>query len=109
MVARGTTGEAAMREGQNYAVWLNEEAAHAFLGIDTKQPQSRWVVLGECTGEEAGVGFWLNVDRIEQWTAMGNDKSIKVTPPGCLIPWSYVITVQAMGELKELKVTGFKS
>ena len=57
--------DATMREGQKYAVWFTDQAARAFLGIDTAQPQSRWVAFGECTGEESGVGFWLRVDHIE--------------------------------------------
>jgi len=56
-----------MKESQKYAVWLTDEAARALLGIDAQHPQSRWVVLGDCTGEETGVGFWLRVDHIEQW------------------------------------------
>jgi hypothetical protein len=43
-----------MQVGQRYAVWLDDQAARAFLGIDTEQPQSRWVALGECIGEEGG-------------------------------------------------------
>ena|SRR5947209_2214852 len=76
-----------MKEGQKYAVWLTDEAARAFLGIDAKQPQSRWVVLGECTGEESGVGFWVHVDHIEQWMAVGDSRTITVSPPACLIPY----------------------
>src|SRR2546429_3307456 len=73
-----------MKEGQKYAVWLTDEAARAFLGIDAKQPQSRWVVLGECTGEESGVGFWVHVDHIEQWMAVGDSRTITVSPPAGL-------------------------
>ena len=99
-----------MRVDQKYAVWLADEGARAFLGIDTQQPQGRWVVLGECIGEEAGVGFWLRVDRIEQWLAMGDTRSVTVSPPDCLIPWAYVITIQALGKFEDLKVVaGFKT
>jgi len=66
------------------------------------------VVLGDCTGEEGGVGFWLRVDHIEQWMAMGDSRTITVSPPDCLIPWNYVITVQALSQFKDLKVSGFK-
>ena len=98
-----------MRVDQKYAVWLADEGARAFLGIDARQPQSRWVVLGECTGEEAGVGFWLRVDHIEQWFAVGDTRSITVSPPDCLIRWGFVITIQALGNFEDLKVvTGFK-
>ena len=98
-----------MKESQKYAVWLTDEAARAFLGIDTQHPQSRWIVLGDCTGEEAGIGFWLRVDHIEQWMAIGDRREITVTPPDCLIPWTYVITIQALAQFKDLKVTGFKN
>ena len=98
-----------MKESQKYAVWLTDEAARAFLGIDTQHPQSRWIVLGDCTGEEAGVGFWLRVDHIEQWMAIGDTREITVTPPDCLIPWNYVITIQALAQFRDLKVTGFKN
>jgi len=97
-----------MRVDQKYAVWLRDDAARAFLGLDTEQPQSRWVVLGECTGEEGGVGFWLRIDHVEQWIAMGDTRKIAVSPPDCLIPWAYVITIQAVGNFDELKVAGFK-
>jgi hypothetical protein len=109
VVIGGATREVAtMKEGQKYAVWLTDEAARAFLGIDAKQPPSRWVVLGECTGEESGVGFWVHVDHIEQWMAVGDSRTITVSPPACLIPWRYVITIQGLSEFKDLKVTGFK-
>ena len=36
-----------MKESQKFAVWLTDDAARAFLGIDAQHPQSRWVVLGE--------------------------------------------------------------
>lgn len=96
-----------MMHKQKYAVWLTHAAALAFLGIDTAQPQSRWVVLGEYIGDELAVGLWLRVDHIEQWMAIGQEKSIVVTPPDCLIPWHYVVTVQALGKYEDLKVTGF--
>ena len=35
-------------------------------------------------------------------------RRLAVSPPACLIPWSYVITIQALSEFKDLKVTGFK-
>jgi hypothetical protein len=36
-------------------------------------------------------------------------KRLLVTPPDCLIPWTYVITIQALAQFKDLKVTGFKN
>jgi hypothetical protein len=99
-----------MRVDQKYAVWLVDDAARAFLGIDTQQPQSRWVVLGQCIGEEAGVGFWLRIDHIEQWIAMGDTRTITVSPPECLIRWAHVITIQALEKFEDVKVVaGFKT
>jgi hypothetical protein len=98
-----------MKDGQKYAVWFRDDAARAFLGLDTDQPQSRWVVLGECIGEEWRVGFWLRVDHIEQWTAMGRPKNIAISPPECLIPWSCVITIQALGQFDDLKPAAVKA
>jgi hypothetical protein len=98
-----------MRIDQKYAVWLADDGARAFLGIDTDQPRSRWVVLGECIGEEAGVGFWLRVDHVEQWTATGDTRNITLAPPECLVSWAYVITVQALGKFEDLRVAGFKT
>jgi hypothetical protein len=99
-----------MRVDQKYAVWLIDDAARAFLGIDTDHPQSRWVVLGQCIGEEAGVGFWLRIDHVEQWTAMGDTRNTTVSPPECLIRWAYVITIQALEKFEDLKaVAGFKT
>jgi hypothetical protein len=97
-----------MQVGQKYAVWLHDQAARAFLGIDTEQPQSRWVALGECIGEEGGVGFWLRIDHLEQWTATGETRPISVSPADCLIRWSDVITIQALGNIEELRVSGFR-
>jgi len=99
-----------MRVDQKYAVWLADDAARAFLGIDTDQPPSRWIVLGQCIGEEAGVGFWLRIDHIEQWIAMGDARNINVSPPECLIRWDYVVTIQALEKFEDLKVVaGFKT
>jgi hypothetical protein len=97
-----------MQVNQKYAVWLDDQVARAFLGIDTEQPQTRWVALGECIGEEGGVGFWFRIDRIEQWTAIGETRLVSVSPPDCLIRWSDVITIQALGNIEELRVSGFK-
>ena len=99
-----------MRVDQKYAVWLADDVARAFLGIDTQQPQSRWVVLGQCIGEEASVGFWLRIDHIEQWIAMSDTRNITVSPPECLIRWADVITIQALEKFEDLKVVaGFKT
>src|SRR6266478_5102820 len=97
-----------MQVGQKYAVWVDDQAARSFLGIDSEQPRSRWVALGECIGEEGGIGFWLRIDHIEQWTAMGETRLISVSPADCLIRWSDVITIQALGNIEELRVSGFK-
>src|SRR5437763_3753078 len=102
--------EERMRVDQKYAVWLADDVARAFLGIDTQQPQSRWVVLGQCIGEEASVGFWLRIDHIEQWIAMSDTRNITVSPPECLIRWADVITIQALEKFEGVKVVaGFQT
>jgi hypothetical protein len=94
---------------QKYAVWISDEAARAFLGMDPAESASRWVILGKfLDAEETGVGFWLRIDHVEQWTGMGETVARTVQPPECLILWAYVITIPALEEFKDLKVNGFK-
>src|SRR5205814_9404757 len=99
-----------MRVDQKYAVWLADDVARAFLGIDTEQPQSRWVVPRQCIGEQASVGFWLRIDHIEQWIALSDTRNITVSPPECLIRWADVITIQAPEHFEDWKVlAGFNT
>jgi len=87
-----------METGKKYAVWLKDDHARAFVGVDpmTSRPStpSRWLVLGEFLGEET-TGFWLRVDHVEEWTAMSRIGQVFFSHPACLIPWHAIITVQA--------------
>jgi hypothetical protein len=96
-----------MTKNQKVAVWLTRDAALAFLGIDTPQPQSRWVVFGKYLSTEASIGFWMRVDHVEQWTAMGFDKRIKFSHPDCLLFWDRIITIQALDKFEGFEAPAF--
>jgi len=72
------------------------------------EPESRWLVYGEHVEDEPNIGFWLQVEYVEQTTAMGEPKLFKVGPPVCLILWTHVITIQRQGEkFQGAKVTEY--
>jgi len=97
-----------MEKNRKYTVWLTDQGGRAFMG-KPDEPESRWRVYGEYVGNEPGVGLWLHVEYVEQTTAMGEPKLFAVSPPVCLIPWTFVITIQLQGEKFEgVKVTDYK-
>jgi hypothetical protein len=97
-----------MEKNRKYTVWLTDQGGRAFMG-KPDQPESRWRVYGEYVGSEPGVGLWMHVEYVEQTTAMGEPRLFAVSPPVCLVPWTYVITIQLQGEKFEgVKVTDYK-
>jgi len=87
-----------MEPRQQVALWLHDDAAKLFLGLDTKHPVSRWVVVGEVLDLTSPIGLWLDVFFVEERRplAKGKTKRVRydVKPGQCLIRWEYIISAQ---------------
>jgi hypothetical protein len=101
------------QKGQYLGLWLYDDAARLFLNLPrkaSKQQASRWLVLG-LVEDEAPVGLWISVDKIEERTPDGQRVSKKwaVTPPICLVRWEFVIHAQLFGKSDDTQVIGFRA
>ena len=96
-------------ENTYVAIWLLDEAGKLFLGPPQPKAVRQWAVLGKVVGE-SGVGVWIEIDELRERT--GHDAQVdrvwKISPPLCLIKWSFVITIQVHGEeVRETRRIGF--
>ncbi len=87
-----------MDAGTQVAVWFRDEGAREFLGAPAAARASRWAARGRVTSIEAPIGFWLSVDRVQEWRADGRKTDWIAAAPLCLVRWDVVITVQALAE-----------
>ncbi len=106
-------GEMQIFEPKNkFAVWIHDSDARLFLGLPpAKVSPSRWAILGEFV-EEASTGIWIDVDHVQEWTHDGDTWRVtntwNVTPPRCLVLWTFVITIQLVERFDGLKALGFR-
>jgi len=89
-----------MQAGQLVAIWMHDEAAKLFLGLQGERPVSRWVVVGAVM-DESPIGRSVDVTRIEERRPPTKGKKTKrviwtVKPGQCLIRWDYVIMAQRL-------------
>jgi len=98
--------------GKYISIWLHDEAARLLLNLPKRpenQAESRWVVLG-LFEDDAPIGLWISIDRIEERTPEGERiaKTWTVTPRTCLIRWEFIIYAQVLGEAMDTKTIGFR-
>lgn len=91
--------------GNLVVVWLSDEGAHQFLGLErSDEGRSRWALFGKVAGAPEAIGFWLDIEHIEQ-RELGMEVKIKktwsVTPRTCLIRFDFIIAVQYFHDPKE--------
>jgi hypothetical protein len=96
--------------GTPVLVWLSDEGAHQFLGLErSDEGRSRWAFFGKVADDPKLLGLWLTVERIEQ-RELGTEEKIKrtwsVTPQTCLLRFDFIIAVQYFDDPKE--PAGFK-
>ena len=89
-----------MEPGELLAIWLHDDAAKVFLGIQGAHPVSRWVVVCKVQAHTA-IGVWVEVQRLEERRPATVDEAAKtvvwqVTPPECVIRYDYMITAQRL-------------
>jgi len=101
-----------MEKGKYVGVWLYDKATRLFLNLprrSAKQRESRWLVLG-LVEDEASIGLWLAIDKIEERTPEGLSisKTWTVTPRICLIRWDFIIHAQLLGTIDDAKTIGFR-
>jgi hypothetical protein len=88
-----------MVEGELLAIWLHDDAAKLFLGIqDPQHPRSRWAVLCRVM-KPTPIGIWVNVQRVEERRpATGDEPEQRVAwtvqPSQHIIRYEYIITAQ---------------
>jgi hypothetical protein len=90
-------------KGQLLAVWIFQDAAKLFLGLETLPATVRWVVIGKVE-EVDGNGIWLSIDSLEErkFDLKPSDPipTWIVTPKVSLIKWQFIITIQHLGGKK---------
>ena len=79
--------------------WISDADARTFLGLNPPAAEAkfndRWYISGKYQRDELPSGFWLSVESVSRWSAMGPvTESYSVTPSSCLIPWRIVLTMQ---------------
>jgi hypothetical protein len=91
-----------MQPNQKVAIWIHDEAAKLFLGLESDRPASRWAVVGTVLPEmESPIGVWVDVAHVEErrTNAMTGERTKvawTVQPGQCLIRWDYIITAQVL-------------
>jgi hypothetical protein len=101
------------QKGKYICVWLYDEAARLLLNLPKRaadQKDSRWVVFG-LVEDDAPIGLWISIDKIEERTPEGEhiSKTWTVTPRSCLIRWEFITYAQVLGEAMDTKIIGFRS
>ena len=89
-----------IQTGKYLAIWIHDEAARLFLGLQRKPEElSRWAFIGKVITEPDSVGVWLSINSIQEREFGGGIlKTWTVSPDTCLIRWEYIITAQLLGE-----------
>jgi hypothetical protein len=96
-------------EDKYVVIWLLDEAGKLFLGPPQPKAVRQWAVLGK-VASETGVGVWIEIDELRERTGHDSEvaKTWKISPPLCLIKWSFIITIQVHGEeVRETPRIGF--
>jgi hypothetical protein len=99
-----------LQSGTSVVLWIFDEAARLFLGLHCpKDEVCRWAIIGTVDREQAGVGVWLDITRLEE--RQGNDvtKVWTVQPSVCLIRWNYIITAQLLENVTSTRIPGFQA
>jgi len=100
-----------MQSGTAVIVWIYDEAARLFLGLERpEEEERRWAILGTVDREQEGVGLWLAITRLEERRGQEVTKVWTIQPEVCLIRWDFIITAQRLGEVTGgTKVEGFQA
>ena len=97
-----------MHKEKRYTIWITDEAARSFLGIDPQPSDAkfntRWYIDGVYQGSEDPAGFWTRIARVVEWSATGAARTWEVSPADCLILWRSVITIQPGDEPPRLQL-----
>ena len=99
-----------MQSGTSVVVWISDDAARRFLGLQRSQDEvSRWALIGTVDREQVGVGIWLAIARLEERRGNEVTEVWIVRPEVCLVRWDFIITAQLLdGETGETKIEGFQ-
>jgi hypothetical protein len=99
-----------MQKGKYLAIWIYDEAARLFLGLQRKPEEvSRWAVIGKVMTEPDSIGVWLSIERLEERRPNEKIKTWQVKPEICLIRWGFIITAQLLSEeFTDTKTIGFQ-
>lgn len=100
-----------LQSGTSVVVWIYDDAARLFLGLQRPEDEvRRWAILGTVDREQAGVGVWLAIARLEERSGHEVTKVWTIQSEVCLIPWRFIITAQLLDKVtSETKVTGFQA
>jgi hypothetical protein len=56
-----------LQSGTSVVLWISAEAARLFLALQRPKGEvSRWAIIGTVDREQAGVGVWLAITRLEE-------------------------------------------
>ena len=92
-----------MQANQKVAIWILDDAAKLFLGLEVGRPVGRWVVVGTVLPDmESPLGVWVDVAHVEERRTDEKGQLTKVAwtvkPSQCLIRYDYIITVQVLAD-----------
>jgi hypothetical protein len=98
--------------GNQVVVWLTDDGARQFLGLDRPDDQrSRWAFFGKVADEPKVLGLWLTLERIEE-RELGTEAKVKknwvVTPRTCMIRFDFILVVQYFDTDNPKEALGFK-
>lgn len=84
-----------MKKKDCIAVWLTDGYARLLLGVSPSSEASRWVTIGE-RHEDASLGLWIKVERIEERRSDGKRIIYTINPNMCIVRWDGIITIQSL-------------
>jgi hypothetical protein len=101
-----------MSHKDQWIVWISQDAGRRLLGLGPapNDEPSRFCIIGKMTGQAFNLGFWVEVDTIQEWTIPDNIVvgEWTVTPKTCLIPSSVVGHVQLKSAKEQVGFTKTK-
>lgn len=96
-----------------WVIWIDQHAGMQLVGVTAAQgdQRSRFCVIGRMNGEAYHLGFWVEIDSIQEWTIPDNIVvgEWTITPKTCLIPSSVISHVQLRNTDEPIGVTRSES
>ena len=96
-----------MASKDKWIVWVDQNSGRKFLGLGKPSEddrQTRFCIIGKMLGQAFNFGFWIDVERVEEWAMPENivTGQWNVTPRMCLVPASMISYVQLISAKEQI-------